>query len=424
MNKNIVIKAENISKQYRLGQVGTGTISHDLNRFWHKIRGLEDTFLKIGETNDRSTKGDSDYVWSLRDINFEIEQGDAVGIIGRNGAGKSTLLKLLSRVTKPTTGSIYTKGRIASLLEVGTGFHPEMTGRENIFLNGAILGMTRKEITRKFDEIVDFSGVERYIDTPVKRYSSGMYVRLAFAVAAHLESEILIVDEVLAVGDAEFQKKCLGKMGDVSKGEGRTVLFVSHNMAAVKELCNQGILLNQGKIEYIGTATESVIEYQKGRNSNDSYFYEGSIENAIGNENIRIKEFSVKPLSGDYISIESGAKVKLIFYNNRLNINLDATFELRSTDEVVVFHTGSLIYRNLDSKIGLHEVTFDLPPHLLNAGNYYFKIIFGENQRYILFENDNLVSFSVENKAIGSNANILPGIIRPDLNFINSYYGK
>ena len=424
MNKNIVIKAENISKQYRLGQVGTGTISHDLNRFWHKIRGLEDPYLKIGETNDRSTKGHSDYVWSLRDINFEIEQGDAVGIIGRNGAGKSTLLKLLSRVTKPTTGSIYTKGRIASLLEVGTGFHPEMTGRENIFLNGAILGMTRKEITRKFDEIVDFSGVERYIDTPVKRYSSGMYVRLAFAVAAHLESEILIVDEVLAVGDAEFQKKCLGKMGDVSKGEGRTVLFVSHNMAAVKELCNQGILLNQGKIEYIGTATESVIEYQKGRNSNDSYFYEGSIENAIGNENIRIKEFSVKPLSGDYISIESGAKVKLIFYNNRPNINLDATFELRSTDEVVVFHTGSLIYRNLDSKIGLHEVTFDLPPHLLNAGNYYFKIIFGENQRYILFENDNLVSFSVENKAIGSNANILPGIIRPDLNFINSYYGK
>ena len=421
---NIVIKAENISKQYRLGQVGTGPLTHDLNRFWHKIRGKEDPYLKIGEANDRSTKGTSDYVWSLQDINFEINEGDAVGIIGRNGAGKSTLLKLLSKVTKPTTGNIYTKGRIASLLEVGTGFHPEMTGRENIFLNGAILGMTRKEITRKFDEIVDFSGVERYIDTPVKRYSSGMYVRLAFAVAAHLESEILIVDEVLAVGDAEFQKKCLGKMGDVSKGEGRTVLFVSHNMAAVKELCNQGILLNQGKIEYIGTATESVIEYQKGRNSNDSYFYEGSIENAIGNDNIRVKEFSVKPLTGDYISIESGAKVKLIFYNNRPNINLDATFELRSTDEVVVFHTGSLIYRNLDSKIGLHEVTFDLPPHLLNAGNYYFKIIFGENQRYILFENDNLVSFSVENKAIGSNANILPGIIRPDLNFINSYYGK
>src|SRR5690606_32106039 len=231
-----VLKVENLSKQYRLGKVGTGTVSHDLNRWWAKVRGKEDPFLKVGDINDRSTKGESEYVWALRDISFEVEQGQAIGIIGRNGAGKSTLLKLLSRVTKPTTGTIHYKGRIASLLEVGTGFHPEMTGRENIYLNGAILGMTRKEITRKFDEIVDFAGVERYIDTPVKRYSSGMYVRLAFAVAAHLESEILIVDEVLAVGDAEFQKKCLGKMSDVTKGEGRTVLFVSHNMAMVQKL--------------------------------------------------------------------------------------------------------------------------------------------------------------------------------------------
>ncbi|AZI69926.1 ABC transporter ATP-binding protein [Cloacibacterium normanense] len=248
MKHSLAIKAENISKQYRLGEVGTGTITHDLNRFWAKLRGKEDPYLKIGEANDRSRKGDSEYVWSLRDINFEIEQGDAVGIIGRNGAGKSTLLKLLSKVTQPTTGSFKVNGRIASLLEVGTGFNPEMTGRENIYLNGAILGMRKHEIDRKFDEIVDFSGVERYIDTPVKRYSSGMYVRLAFAVAAHLESEILIVDEVLAVGDAEFQKKCLGKMGDVSKGEGRTVLFVSHNMAAVQNLCNKGILLDKGKV--------------------------------------------------------------------------------------------------------------------------------------------------------------------------------
>lgn len=257
----LALKAEDISKQYRLGQVGTGTLSHDLNRFWHRIRGKEDPYLKIGESNDRSKKGESEYVWSLRDINFEIEQGDAVGIIGRNGAGKSTLLKLLSKVTKPTTGKIYTKGRIASLLEVGTGFHPEMTGRENIFLNGAILGMTRKEISRKFDEIVDFSGVERYIDTPVKRYSSGMYVRLAFAVAAHLESEILIVDEVLAVGDAEFQKKCLGKMGDVSKGEGRTVLFVSHNMAAVQNLCHNGIMLEQGLVKATGKIDKVLQHY-------------------------------------------------------------------------------------------------------------------------------------------------------------------
>jgi lipopolysaccharide transport system ATP-binding protein len=264
----LALKAENISKQYRLGQVGTGTLTHDLNRFWHQIRGKENPYLKIGEANDRSSKGSSDYVWSLRDIDFEIEQGDAVGIIGRNGAGKSTLLKILSKVTKPTTGKIYTNGRTASLLEVGTGFHPEMTGRENVFLNGAILGMTRKEIARKFDEIVDFSGVERYIDTPVKRYSSGMYVRLAFAVAAHLESEILIVDEVLAVGDAEFQKKCLGKMGDVTKGEGRTILFVSHNMAAIQTLCNKGILLENGRTKTSGDINKVIYTYHSTNNIN------------------------------------------------------------------------------------------------------------------------------------------------------------
>ncbi len=236
---SIAIKAENISKAYRIGEIGTGTLQSDLKRWYARTRGKEDPFLKIGETNDRAVKGTTDVVWSLKDISFEIEQGDAVGIIGKNGAGKSTLLKILSRVTSPTTGKITGNGRVASLLEVGTGFHPDLTGRENIYLNGAILGMRKKEITRKFDEIVDFAGVERYIDTPVKRYSSGMYVRLAFAVAAHLESEILIVDEVLAVGDAEFQKKCLGKMGEVSKGEGRTVLFVSHNMEAILRLCQE-----------------------------------------------------------------------------------------------------------------------------------------------------------------------------------------
>src|SRR5476651_602766 len=227
------IKVENLSKAYQLGNFGTGTISRDLERVWARMRGKEDPFLKIGELNDRTQKGSSDIVWSLKDINFEIEQGDAVGIIGKNGAGKSTLLKILSRVTSPTTGNIKVKGRIASLLEVGTGFHPELTGAENIYLNGAIMGMNKREIKRKFDEIVDFAGVDRYIDTPVKRYSSGMYVRLAFAVAAYLDAEILVVDEVLAVGDAEFQKKCLGKMSDVSKGEGKTVLFVSHNMGSI-----------------------------------------------------------------------------------------------------------------------------------------------------------------------------------------------
>lgn len=255
------IKVENLSKAYQLGQIGTGTISKDLERWYAKVRGKEDPFLTIGESNDRTTTGKSDVVWSLQDINFEIEQGDAVGIIGRNGAGKSTLLKILSKITAPTTGKISGRGRIASLLEVGTGFHPELSGRENIFLNGSILGMRKKEIQRKLDEIVDFAGIERYIDTPVKRYSSGMYVRLAFAVAAHLESEILIVDEVLAVGDAEFQKKCLGKMNDVSKGEGRTVLFVSHNMNSIQKLCKKAILLENGKIIFDGDVKKVIEKY-------------------------------------------------------------------------------------------------------------------------------------------------------------------
>ncbi|RYX87557.1 ABC transporter ATP-binding protein [bacterium] len=255
------IKVENLSKAYQLGTIGTGTLSRDLERWIARVRGKEDPFMTIGEANDRSVKGSSDVVLSLNNISFDIQQGDAVGIIGRNGAGKSTLLKLLSRVTSPTTGTIKVKGRIASLLEVGTGFHPELTGRENIFLNGAILGMRKREIARKFDQIVDFAGVERYIDTPVKRYSSGMYVRLAFAVAAHLESEILIVDEVLAVGDAEFQKKCLGKMGEVSQGEGRTVLFVSHNMGSIKALCNNVIILHNGTLNYQGDLHTGIEKY-------------------------------------------------------------------------------------------------------------------------------------------------------------------
>jgi len=261
---NTVIKVENLSKQYRLGNVGTGTLGHDLNRWWQtSILRKEDPYLKIGEANDRVVKGNSEYVWALQDINFEVKQGEVLGIIGRNGAGKSTLLKILSRTTSPTTGSVKVKGRIASLLEVGTGFHPELTGRENIFLNGAILGMTKAEIKSKFDEIVDFAGVERYIDTPVKRYSSGMYVRLAFGVAAHLEPEILIVDEVLAVGDADFQKKALGKMKEVSEGQGRTVLFVSHNMAAVKQLCHRGILMKNGKLDFEGEINDVIENYLK-----------------------------------------------------------------------------------------------------------------------------------------------------------------
>lgn len=259
---DIAIQFDNIGKLYKLGVVGTGTLSHDLNRWWRtSILGQEDPYLKIGETNDRSKRGMSDYVWALKDISFDVHKGDVVGIIGKNGAGKSTLLKLLSRVTAPTTGVIRAKGRIASLLEVGTGFHPELTGRENIYMNGSIMGMTRREISRKLDEIVDFAGVERYVDTPVKRYSSGMTVRLGFAVAAFLEPEILVVDEVLAVGDAEFQKKAIGKMQDVSKGEGRTVLFVSHNMGSMQRLCTNGVLMENGMIKCMGPIKDVVESY-------------------------------------------------------------------------------------------------------------------------------------------------------------------
>lgn len=288
MDKNIAIEFNNVGKQYRLGRVGTGTLSHDLNRWWQTtVLGKEDPYLKIGEVNDRSKKGTSDYVWALKDINFKVEQGDVVGIIGKNGAGKSTLLKLLSHITAPSTGDIFYRGRIASLLEVGTGFHPEMTARENIYMNGSIMGMTRAEITRKLDEIIDFAGIERYIDTPVKRFSSGMTVRLGFAVAAFLEPEILVVDEVLAVGDAEFQKKAIGKMKDISTGNGRTVLFVSHNMAAVRNLCKSGIILKNGILDFAGTADEAVDYYL------DTSISEVVTHSIVGNQNRRLQECDV-----------------------------------------------------------------------------------------------------------------------------------
>ncbi|SCW68683.1 ABC transporter ATP-binding protein [Mucilaginibacter sp. NFR10] len=415
------IKVENLSKAYQLGDFGTGTISRDLERFWARLRGKEDPFLKIGEVNDRTIKGESDVVWSLNDINFEVEQGDAVGIIGRNGAGKSTLLKILSRVTSPTTGSIKLRGRIASLLEVGTGFHPELSGRENIYLNGAILGMRKAEIKQKFDEIVSFSGVERYIDTPVKRYSSGMYVRLAFAVAAHLESEILIVDEVLAVGDAEFQKKCLGKMGQVSKSEGRTVLFVSHNMAAVKTLCNRGIVLANGQLIYENRQLEAVSFYQTNNNTRATFEHHDDVSSAPGNENIRVLKFIIRPLTGDSISISTGVSFEMIFFNQKAGINLDATFELKNSDEIPVFHNGVLISTNNDSKTGFYTVKCTIPPNLLNAGNYSFKLIFGENQRYLLFSADDFIGFEVENESKGSNSALAPGVIHPKLDFKVSY---
>lgn len=381
---NTAIKVENLSKVYRLGEIGTGSIGQDVDRWFKtKILGKEDPFLKIGESNDRSKKGTSDIVYSLQDINFEIQQGDAVGIIGRNGAGKSTLLKILSRVTTPTTGRINIKGRVASLLEVGTGFHPELTGRENIYLNGAILGMRKREIDRKLDEIIDFSGVERYIDTPVKRYSSGMYVRLAFAVAAHLESEILIVDEVLAVGDAEFQKKCLGKMGEVSKGEGRTVLFVSHNMAAVDKLCNTCIFLEDGKIASQGPIKSVIGNYKSTINGNlfqkDSGFLREVLVNQeddkIFIQGIFESEFDIKgPSLGFVISDIDGTK--LFGSNPYLSLKIGHSLPIM--------------------KSGRIECIIE-EPKLLN-GNYLLSIWFGDEMKN--FESfEDVIQFEIVNMA-------------------------
>lgn len=323
---NTVIEFNNVGKQYILGSIGTGTLSQDLNRWWANIRGKEDPYLKIGETNDRTQKGNSRFVWALRDINFKVEQGDVVGIIGKNGAGKSTLLKILSRVTSPTTGDIKIKGRIASLLEVGTGFHPEMTGRENIFMNGSIMGMTKAEIKSKFDEIIEFAGVAKYVDTPVKRYSSGMMVRLGFAIAAHLEPEILVVDEVLAVGDAEFQKKAIGKMQDVSKGEGRTVLFVSHNMAAVRSLCTRGIMLKNGMVDYMGNISDTLNHYL---NDNDNNHNEMIINNIKWKKTtLTIKNIEINQSKLAISTLKSGQK--------SLEIKIDGYTEEDMTYDVMI----------------------------------------------------------------------------------------
>jgi lipopolysaccharide transport system ATP-binding protein len=407
----VVIKVENVSKQYRLGQVGTGTISHDLNRWWAKLQGKEDPTLKIGDVNDRTAKGNSDYVWSLKDINFEINKGDAVGIIGRNGAGKSTLLKILSKVTGPTTGHIKVKGRIASLLEVGTGFHPELTGRENIYLNGAILGMKHHEIKRKFDEIVDFSGVERYIDTPVKRYSSGMYVRLAFAVAAHLESEILIIDEVLAVGDAEFQKKCLGKMGDVSKGEGRTILFVSHNMISIQALCNRGILMNQGTIFSEGSINETVNQYLalNAASVKTSFSFSDEKE-AIGNDDVKILSMKATPKE---IGLEDEVLIEMEILNTSDECALFVAIDFVNNQEIIAFGTG------YDFDIANHKsatVTCVIPPNFLNDGIYTLNLYVATIGKRLLYKKEAVISFEVKDgkRDLGYLGKV-NGVVRPIL---------
>lgn len=351
--------------------MGTGTLTHDLNRWWHEIRGKENPYLKIGDTNDRSTKGESDYVWALQDINFEVERGEVLGIIGKNGAGKSTLLKILSRVTAPTTGSIKFGGRVASLLEVGTGFNGEMTGRENIFLNGAILGMTKKEINSKIVEIIEFSGCERYIDTPVKRYSSGMYVRLAFAVAAFLEPDILIIDEVLAVGDAEFQKKAIGKMQDISKGQGRTVLFVSHNMAAVKSLCTRGILLENGKIKEINNINSIISNYLL-LNSDLSAEWKREIktDSDLFFDKIYVSNSDLQITN----QIASGEDFTINIFLNAINSIRNSTVSIKfvNTEGIAVFTTSLHDYDNDFEVIkkGRYKLIADISKNILIPGSY------------------------------------------------------
>lgn len=416
------IEFENVSKQYRLGLVSTGTIAHDLNRWWTmNILRKEDPYLKIGETNDRSTKGNSEYVWALKDINFSVEQGDVVGIIGKNGAGKSTLLKLLSRVTTPTTGEIRARGRIASLLEVGTGFHPEMTGRENIYLNGAIMGMTKAEVSNKLDEIVDFSGCERYIDTPVKRYSSGMTVRLGFAIAAHLEPEILVVDEVLAVGDAEFQKKAIGKMKDVSQGGGRTVLFVSHNMAAVKSLCKKGVLLENGMVKETGPIDDIVGHYLKGDNEIANHKYWAAPE--VKKEGFELLEIGVRKQGADYADTMRVDDDIELFVKYRVTNHYDAlhlTYHFKNEQGAKIFScSGGTRCYPIEHQEGVYEQTMLIPANFLNWGNYFIDLFVVKDRSKAFLVEDDVISFTLGNRqqALGSWMGREPGDVTPKFEF-------
>jgi len=438
---SVAIKIENLSKQYRLGLVSTRTLSHDLNRWWQtSILGRDDPYLKIGQENKLSTRGSqitnhksqitnhesSEYVWALKDINLEVEEGEVLGIIGKNGAGKSTLLKILSKVTAPTTGIIKARGRIASLLEVGTGFHPEMTGRENIYMNGAIMGMTKAEITRKLDEIVDFAGVERYIDTPVKRYSSGMTVRLGFSVAAHLEPEILVVDEVLAVGDAEFQKKAIGKMQVVSQGEGRTVLFVSHNMTAIANLCNNLCVLNNGSIAFKGNVSNGIEHYLKETNSISMAFSSGLSKNII------------LPNDDDFelidLQIFQDDKTDFDFYTNnpiRIRFNYKVKrkiFGLRIGFDLVDNQNGITLFRSFhddELNTNIHEqgrfsLLAIIPSNLLKPGSYSIEIAIGiHNVRWISFGKiEILINLHNINGINKQYADQRPGIILPAIKWL------
>tara|TARA_R110001583_G_scaffold36604_7_gene120584 strand:+ start:636 stop:1889 length:1254 start_codon:yes stop_codon:yes gene_type:complete len=390
---SVILKVNNISKQYKLGLVGANTIGQDLNRWLSKVRGKEDPFLKIGEINDRSTKGNSDYVWALKDINFEVKKGEVLGIIGKNGAGKSTLLKILSRVTSPTTGEIKTKGRIASLLEVGTGFHPEMTGRENIYLNGAILGMTKAEIKSKINEIIEFSGCERYIDTPVKRYSSGMTVRLAFAVAAHLEPDILVIDEVLAVGDAEFQKKAIGKMQDISRGEGRTVLFVSHDLSAISTLAKKTIVLSNGEILAIEETNKAISIYSSMKNT-EAEFLQAPLLNSPSITKVEILASEGGKLQANNKPFKINFEINMPIENYE---NLSVTFQIFSNlNKAILYKYIFDIDNPICREKGVNYISFQFNKLRLYKGNYYLKIHLANSKTREKFQEFDCCNFEVE----------------------------
>lgn len=403
MTNNIAISFHDVSKMYRLGLVGTGTLGQDLNRWWQmSVLGKEDPYLKIGQTNDRTVKATSDFVYALKDINFEIEKGDVVGIIGKNGAGKSTLLKLLSRITAPTTGEIRTRGRLASLLEVGTGFHPELTGRENIFMNGSIMGMTKGEIKSKLDEIIDFAGVEKYIDTPTKRYSSGMQVRLGFAVAAFLEPEILVVDEVLAVGDAEFQKKAIGKMKNVASSTGRTVLFVSHNMTAVKSLCNHGILLKDGMIHEMGDCETVVSHYLHGDNAIENHIVWNE-KPEYKKDGFELLEVGVRKVGGEYEdTISQVDEVEtLIRYRLSKDFNkfwLVMHFKNDQGNAIFSSAAGNIEFEHAN---GEYVRTCRIPANFLNWGGYSINVMAFCDNIQLLCNAQDVVSFVVSSKVLG-----------------------
>lgn len=406
MKEEVVLRVENLSKQYRLGKIGTGSLRQDISYWWnHSVLRKQDPFFYAEE--------DERFIWALKDISFELSKGEALGIIGSNGSGKSTLLKIISRITAPTSGFVRGKGTISSILEIGTGFHPELSGRENIFMSGFALGMTKNEIKTKFDEIVAFSGIEKFIDTPVKRYSSGMYVRLAFAVAAHLEPDILIIDEVLAVGDAEFQKKCMGKMQDVSKESGRTVLFVSHNMTAVTNLCSKAIWLEKGILNKMGSAKDVVRAYLEkfARPSEPKEWPETS--SAPGNEFIRLKKTSVQAVDQGFISVTTPIQVYCEFWCFTKDITVNVNVVLYGEHGECVFNMGSSSIKAQHSVLSLEVI---IPSRLLNNQTYTVSLTVVKNHSEAIFEFANCISFEVQDERQGLNYfGAWPGVIRPTI---------